>query len=96
MTEKTLDVQSMDDLKTKVFDVEVFGEPGAWKVLGKASSKSQGWMKSTKAMEVHGLGVIVQASTQQGSQVAEALVFVPGASLEQVAGNHYRLVVRTA
>lgn len=94
MTEKALDVQSMDDLKAKVSDVEVFGEPGAWKVLGKASSKSQGWMKSTKAMEVPGLGVIVQASTQQGSQVAEALVLVPGASLEQVAGNHYRLIVK--
>lgn len=89
--EKTLSVQSMEDLKAKVSDVEVFGEPGAWKVLGKASSKAQGWMKSTKAMEVPGIGVVVQVSTQQGSNVAEALVYVPGATLEQVAGNHYRL-----
>jgi hypothetical protein len=88
--EKTLSVQSMDDLKAKVSDVEVFGDPGAWKLLGKASSKSQGWMKSTKAMETPG-GVVVQVSTQQGSNVAEALVFVPGATLEQVAGNHYRI-----
>lgn len=90
--EKALDVKGMDDLKAKVSDVEVFGDPGAWKLLGKASSKAQGWMKSTKAMEVPGLGVLVQASTQQGTNVAEALVFVPGAKLEQVAGNHYRIV----
>lgn len=89
--EKTLNVKDMDSLKAKVSDVEVFGDPGAWKLLGKASSKAQGWMKSTKAMDVPGLGVLVQASTQQGSNVAEALTFIPGATLEQVEGNHYRL-----
>lgn len=88
--EKTLNVASMEDLKAKVSDVEVIGDPGAWKLLGKASSKAQGWMKSTKAMEAPG-GVVVQVSTQQGSNVAEALVYVPGAMLEQVAGNVYRL-----
>ena len=89
--EKSLNVESMSDLKAKVSDVEVFGDPGAWKVLGKASSKAQGWMKSTKAMEIPGRGVVIQASTQQGGQVAEALVFVPGATLVQVEGNHYRV-----
>lgn len=91
MTEKTLNVQDMDSLKAKVSDVEVFGDPGAWKLLGKASSKAQGWMKSTKAMEVPG-GVVIQASTQHGSNVAEALTFVPGVKLEQVSGNHFKLV----
>lgn len=79
---KTLDVQNMDDLKTKVSDVQVVGDPGAWKLLGKASSKSQGWMKSTKAMEVPG-GVLVQVSTQQGEHVAEALAFVPGVRITE-------------
>lgn len=88
---KEVSVTSMEDLKSKVSDVEVSGDPGAWKLLGKASSKGQGWMKSTKAMEIAGVGVIVQASTQQGSNVAESLVFIPGAALEQVSGNHYRI-----
>ncbi len=34
-------------------------------------------MKSTKAMEIEGVGCVVQVTTQQGQQVAEALVFVP-------------------
>jgi hypothetical protein len=91
MADKSVNVTSMEDLKTKVSDVEVFGDPGAWKLLGKASSKAQGWMKSTKAMDVPG-GVLVQASTQQGGAVAEAITFVPGSKTEQVSGNHYRLV----
>ena len=43
----------------------------------KASSKSQGWMKSTKAYEIPDYGCIVQSTTQQGSNVAETMVFVP-------------------
>ena len=81
MTEpKTLDVQNMDDLKAKVSDVAVVGDPGAWKLLGKASSKSQGWMKSTKVMTVPG-GVVLQVSTQQGANVAEAVTFIPGVTV---------------
>lgn len=77
MEEKTLDVTNMEQLKEKVGDVEVYGYPGAWHCLCKASSKIQGWMKSTKVMGVPG-GVLVQVSTQQGSAVAEAVTFVPG------------------
>jgi hypothetical protein len=88
--EKTLNATDTADTKAKVSDVEVTGNTDVWRLLCKASSKAQGWMKSTKAMEVPG-GVVVQVSTQQGSNVAEALVYIPGASLEQVAGNHYRL-----
>jgi hypothetical protein len=88
--EKTLNATDTADTKAKVSDVEVAGTPDVWRLICKASSKAQGWMKSTKAMEVLG-GVVVQVSTQQGSNVAEALVYVPGAMLEQVAGNVYRL-----
>lgn len=91
MTEpKTLNATDTADAKAKASDVEVVGNPDVWRLLCKASSKAQGWMKSTKAMEAPG-GVVVQVSTQQGSNVAEALVYVPGAMLEQVAGNVYRL-----
>ena len=79
MTDKTLDVKNIEDAKKKVSDIEVFGDGDAWKLLCKASSKSQGWMKSTKTMTVEGAGLLVQVSTQQGDNVAETITFVPGA-----------------
>ncbi len=82
MGDKTLDNTSIDDVKKKVKDVVVFGNGDAMQLLFKASSKEEGWMKSTKAMELSGVGCIVQSTTQQrnpdGSYaIAEALVFVP-------------------
>jgi hypothetical protein len=81
MTEKTLNNTNMNELKANVSDVQLHGDPGAWVCVCKASSKEQGWMKSTKAMNIEGLGVLVQVSTQQGNEVAEALTFVPGGKL---------------
>lgn len=80
-TEKTLTNTSIEDVRKKVFDVKVVGNGDLFKLLCKASSESEGWMKSTKAMEVPG-GCVVQVTTQQmnpdGSYaVAEALTFVP-------------------
>lgn len=83
---KSLDVTNMDELAEKVSDVEVHGDPGAWVCIGKASSKAQGWMKSTKVMELRGAGCLVQVSTQQGDQVAEALTFVPTKTLKDFPG----------
>lgn len=79
--EKSLDVTNMDELVQRVSDVQVFGDPGLWVCLCKASSEQQGWMKSTKKMKVEG-GYLYQVSTQQRSPdgnyvVAEALAFVP-------------------
>lgn len=78
---KTLNVVDGESLKTAVSDVQVHGDPMAWVCIGKASSGGQGWMKSTKVMEIEGAGCLVQVSTQQGSNVAEALQFVPGVKL---------------
>lgn len=85
MTDKTLNVTNMEELETSVSDVQVYGDPGRWKCLCKVSSKEQGWMKSTKVMQIY-KGVLVQVSTQQGDNIAEALTFVPGASLEEKDG----------
>lgn len=79
--EKTLDNINIEDVKKKVSDVEVFGNGNLWELICKASSKQQGWMKSTKAMLVTG-GCVLQVTTQQknpdGSYaIAEALTFVP-------------------
>lgn len=82
MTTKTLDVENIEDAKKKINDIEVVGNGDLFQLISKASSKEQGWMKSTKAMEVKGVGCVVQVTTQQrnpdGSySVAEALTFVP-------------------
>ena len=81
MTDKTLDNVNIEDAKNKVSDIEVFGNGDAWELLCKASSKKEGWMKSTKTMRVGGNqgGLLVQVSTQQGDNVAEAITFVPRA-----------------
>ncbi len=74
---KTLDVTNIADAQERISDIEVVGNGDMFQLLCKASSKSQGWMKSAKAMEVPG-GCVVQVTTQQGEHVAEALTFVPG------------------
>ena len=86
---KTLDVKNTEDAVKKVSDVVVIGNPDVWKLICKASSKEQGWMKSTKEMDVPG-GKVVQVSTQQGEKVAEALCFVP----DQLVGKAIAGVMR--
>lgn len=71
--------------KENVSDVVFWGNGDAFKLISKASSEAEGWMKSTKAMYV-GSGVLVQVTTQQrnpdGSYAAaEALTFVPGVKI---------------
>jgi hypothetical protein len=85
---KTLNVTSNEDLKTKVNDIEIFGED-CWKLICKASSKSQGWMKSTKGMETPNGDVVIQVTTQQknpdGSySIAEALTTVPNCKIVDI------------
>lgn len=77
---KTLHNSDIAGTKVNVPDVKVVGDGNLFHLLAKASSKSEGWMKSTKAMVVPG-GCVVQVSTQQGDHVAEALVFVPQTGL---------------
>lgn len=82
MTEKTLHNSDVSGAHKNVSDLSVVGNGDMFKLLCKASSQKEGWMKSTKAMDVTG-GCVVQVTTQQrnpdGSySVAEALTFVPG------------------
>ena len=70
-----------------------------FQLLCKASSEDEGWMKSTKAMEIEGGGCIVQVTTQQRNHdgtyaVAEALAFVPCATIVLDANNGKKLVSR--
>jgi hypothetical protein len=77
MSEKTLDIKNTTDAATRVSDVKIIGRPDMWQLLAKASSAEQGWMKSTKAMDLPG-GCLVQVTTQQGDSVSESVAWVPG------------------
>lgn len=79
---KTLHNSDISGAKVNVKDIQVVGNGDTFQLLCKASSKVEGWMKSTKAMQVAD-GCLVQVTTQQtnpdGSYVvAEALTYVPG------------------
>lgn len=86
MAEKTLHNTDVSGAHKNVPDIKTFGDGDMFALLSKASSASEGWMKSTKAMQIKGVGCVVQVTTQQknpdGSySVAEALTFVPGVEI---------------
>jgi len=96
-TKKTLGNSDINGTHKNVRDVETFGNCDMFQLLCKASSENEGWMKSTKAMEVEGVGCVVQVTTQQrnpdGSYaVAEAVTFVPQAVIVGDAENGRKLV----
>lgn len=83
---KTLDISNVKGASDNISDLKVFGDGDTFKLLCKASSEKEGWMKSTKVCNV-GNGCIVQVTTQQrnpdGSYaIAEALTFVPNANID--------------
>ncbi len=78
MGKKTLHNTDASGASKNVKDIVFWGNGDLFQLLGKASSKNEGWMKSTKAMEIPRVGCVVQVTTQQGENVAEALTFVPG------------------
>lgn len=81
--EKTLTNTTASQAKDNVKDIQFWGNGDTFKLISKASSVSEGWMKSTKAMQIDGVGCVVQVTTQQGDNVAEALTFVPGVKIEE-------------
>lgn len=81
MSDRDLSNHDMPSATASTPDIVVHGDPGAWVVVGKASSKAQGWMKSTKRLRVEG-GWLYQATTEHRANgvvtaCAEALAFVP-------------------
>ena len=84
---KTLHNSTVSGAKKNVSDLITFGDGDTFKLICKASSKEEGWMKSTKAMEVVGVGCVIQVTTQQGDNIAEALTFVPGVKIALIDGD---------
>ena len=79
---KTLHNSDVSGARKNVKDIRVVGNGDLFQLLAKASSEEEGWMKSTKAMQIGDIGCLVQVTTQQrnadGSYaVAEALTFAP-------------------
>lgn len=79
--EKTLNNTTASQAKDNVKDVIFWGNGDTFKLISKASSKNEGWMKSSKAMEIEHVGCVVQVTTQQGEHVAEAITFVPNVKI---------------
>ena len=95
---KTLHNLGISEARKNVEDIQVVGNGDMFQLLCKASSQSEGWMKSTKAMQTP-CGCVVQVTTQQrnpdGSYaIAEALTFVPGLSIVVDENNGRKLTIK--
>ena len=75
---KTLKNTDASGASKNVKDIVFWGNGDTFKLISKASSQNEGWMKSTKAMQIDRVGCVIQVTTQQGDNVAEALSFLPG------------------
>jgi hypothetical protein len=88
MTErKLMDITEVKGAAANISDLKVFGDGDTFQLICKASSTAQGWMKSTKAIQIDGVGCVVQVTTQQGDNIAEAITFVPNVKIELINGN---------
>lgn len=87
--QKTLGNTTASQAKDNVKDIVFWGNGDLFKLLSKASSQSEGWMKSTKAMQIDGVGCVVQVTTQQGNNIAEAVTFVAGVKIQEVVNKPY-------
>ena len=92
---KTLHNTDISRAKDNVSDLVTYGDGDTFKLICKASSQSEGWMKSTKAMQIDGVGCVIQVTTQQGDNVSEALTFVPNTVIVQTKDDGGTIVNRT-
>lgn len=97
--EKTLVNTDANEASKNVKDIQFWGNGDTFKLISKASSQNEGWMKSTKAMEIPGLGCVVQVTTQQKNAdfsyaVAEAVTFVPHCRVNEVTNEEGKVIER--
>jgi hypothetical protein len=89
---KTLHNSTVSSAKENISDLKTVGNGDMFQLLCKTSSASEDWMKSTKAMEIPGIGCVVQVTTQQTDNVAESVCFVPGVKIVEDDNNGRKLV----
>lgn len=93
-SKKTLHNTTASQAKNNVKDIVFWGDGDTFKLISKASSKKEGWMKSTKAMQINGVGCVVQVTTQQSNNVAEAVTFVPNTKIQETKDKNGVVVSR--
>lgn len=89
MKKKTLRNSCASRASINVPDIVFYGNGDQFRLLSKASSEDEEWMKSTKIMDCVD-GCVVQVTTQQrnfdGSySLAEALTYVPKTKYSDLA-----------
>jgi len=89
---KTLHNSDASGATKNVADIKFYGDGDLFQLICKASSKKEGWMKSTKAMEIEGVGCVVQCTTQQGDNIAEAVCFVPNVRIVKDDGGNKKII----
>lgn len=97
--QKTLQNTDSDGAKKNVKDIKFWGDGDTFKLIAKASSEIEGFMKSTKAMEIKHIGCVVQVTTQQrnpdGSYViSDAVTFVPKAEISELLNEDNEVISR--
>jgi hypothetical protein len=93
-TKKTLVNTDTNGAKKNVKDIQFWGDGDTFKLISKASSISEGWMKSTKAMQIDTVGCVVQVTTQQGNNIAEAVTFVPNVKIKETKDKEGKVISR--
>jgi hypothetical protein len=96
---KSLHNTDTNSATKNVKDIVFFGDGDMFKLISKASSEKEGWMKSTKAMEIKGVGCVLQTTTQQrnpdGSySLTDAVTFVPNCKIEYITNEKNEVVSR--
>lgn len=87
--ERTLTNTTVEEAKAS--GVVLTGAADKWLCVAKAVNEAEGWMRSTKAMQVGSVGCLIQTSYiwtnpdgTKGSE--EAVCFAPGVSLVEEGG----------
>jgi hypothetical protein len=99
MPVKSLHNTDSNGAKKNVKDIVFFGDGDTFKLISKASSENEAWMKSTKAMEITGVGCVVQTTTQQrnpdGSySLTDAVTFVPNCGISETKNDEEVVISR--
>lgn len=99
MPVKSLHNTTSNGARKNVKDIQFWGDGDMFKLISKASSENEGWMKSTKAMEIEGVGCVVQTTTQQrnpdGSYaLTDAVTFVPNCYIQATMNDKDEVISR--
>jgi hypothetical protein len=95
---KTLSNSANDTVSDNVSDVVLMGvNVNNWRLLCKAYSVKEGWMKSTKALDISGDIVLVQTTTQQTNHdgsyaLTDTLIQMKGRLVESAEKGIFRVV----